>query len=100
MLETASTFSLFSTEVFAVMAEAAAVLFAALLLLALKEVSAKKMVSRHTKDVGKKIFFTNLVFFEVIGKRCGSENIMHTHQSQTFFSIFSTAEQNYAELLT
>jgi len=66
----------------------------ALLLLALKDENAKKMVSRHTMDVGKKIFFTNLVFFEVIGKRCGDENITHKTQIQTITSIFSTAGQN------
>ena len=38
------------------------------LLLALKDERAKNRVSRQTKDVGKKIFFTNLEFFEVIGK--------------------------------
>ena len=98
MFETASTLTLFSTEV-VVAGAAATALFAALLLFALKEVKAKKMVSRHTKDVGKKIFFTNLVFFEVIGKRCGCKNIMHDHESQTFPSIFSAAGQIYAETL-
>lgn len=101
MLETASTlafFSSFSLTVFTIGA-AAAFSWVALVLLALKEVSAKKVVIRHTMDVGKKIFFTNLGFFEVIGKRCGGENIMRNHQFQTFLSIFSTAGQIYEEVL-
>ena len=96
MFETASALRFFSSEFLAVTEAtlAAAALTLDLLLLALKDENAKKMVSRHTMDVGKKIFFTNLGFFEVIGKRCGNENIMHKTQIQTITSIFSAAGQN------
>jgi hypothetical protein len=96
MFETASTLNLLSSDSFEFVAGnvAAALIVFALLLLALKEEKAKKMVSRHTMVVGRKIFFTNQGFFEVIAKRCGSENIMRHHQFQTFLLIFSTAGRN------
>ncbi|RYZ29801.1 MAG: hypothetical protein EOO10_05075 [Chitinophagaceae bacterium] len=93
MSEAASAVINFSSE-FVVTEVSVAALTVALLLLALKDENAKKMVSRHTMDVGKKIFFTDLGFFEVIGKRCGDENIMHKTQIQAIPLIFSTAEQN------
>ena len=95
MFETASRVTLFSfVVVVTAVVTTVAALTVALLLLALKDENARKIVSRHTMDVGKKIFFTNLGFFEVIGKRCGNENIMHKTQIQTITSIFSAAGQN------
>jgi hypothetical protein len=95
MFETASRVTLFSfVVVVTAVVTTVAALTVALLLLALKDENARKIVSRHTMDVGKKIFFTNLGFFEVIGKRCGNENIMRKTQIQTITSIFSTAGQN------
>jgi hypothetical protein len=68
MLEAASKLNLVAFEFTVVVeTEATAFLVVALLLLALKDENAKKIVKRHTADVGKKIFFTNLGFFEVIG---------------------------------